>query len=101
METGTRQNTEHIDVSYVAHLARLHLADSEIQVFQKQLDHILQHVHMLTHLDVDHVEPTAHAMPVENAYREDDIRPCLSHDEVMDNAPNGRGGLFIVPKIIE
>ncbi len=94
-------DTGSMDVRYVAHLARIHISDEEASVFQKQLDHILEHVRTLSDLDVDGVEPTAHAVPVHNVFREDEVRPCLEHEIVMANAPQSRHGLFIVPRILE
>jgi aspartyl-tRNA(Asn)/glutamyl-tRNA(Gln) amidotransferase subunit C len=93
--------TDSIDVRYVAHLARMHLSDAEAELFQGQLDEILDQVRTLSELDVEHVEPTAHAVPVHNVFREDRVSASLDHGEVMDNAPQARNGLFIVPKILE
>ena len=90
-----------IDVKYVAHLARMHLSDDEAEVFQEQLEHILEHVRKLSDLDVSAVEPTAHAVPVHNVLREDEVAPSLDHEQVMDNAPQSRQGLFVVPRILE
>lgn len=93
--------TEGMDVRYVAHLARVYLTDEEAERFQAQLDQILQYVRELNRLDVEGVEPTAHAMPVNNVFRKDETRPCLAHDQAMANAPSQRQGQFLVPKIIE
>lgn len=93
--------TNAIDVKYVAHLARMHLSEPEAEMFQGQLEQILEHVQTLSELDVDGVEPTAHAVPVHNVFREDKVRPSLDHDAVMANAPQARQGLFMVPQIIE
>jgi aspartyl-tRNA(Asn)/glutamyl-tRNA(Gln) amidotransferase subunit C len=90
-----------IDVRYVAHLARMHLSDAETELFQGQLNDILEHVDTLSELNVDQVEPTAHAVPVHNVFREDEVAVSLDHQLVMDNAPQARNGLFIVPKILE
>jgi aspartyl-tRNA(Asn)/glutamyl-tRNA(Gln) amidotransferase subunit C len=54
------------DVKYVAHLARLALTPEEEQKFQAQLDHVLGYIAKLNELDVSHVEPTAHAVPLVN-----------------------------------
>ncbi len=94
-------NTESIDVKYVAHLARMQVTDAEAHRFQAQLDHVLEHVRALSELNVDDVEPTAHAVPVHNVYREDEVRPSLPHDQVMQNAPASRNGLILVPRILE
>ena len=95
------QSADKIDVRYVAHLARLHLSDDEIARFQGQLEQVLGYVRELEKLDVEKVEPTAHAMPVNNVFRKDEARPGLDRDQALANAPKERQGQFIVPKIIE
>src|SRR6185503_170616 len=45
--------------------------------------------------------PTAHAVPLVNVTRADELRPSLPHDEAMLNAPSQVGGLFQVKKIVE
>ena len=90
-----------IDVAYVARLARLELSEDEIDRFRPQLQQILGYVRQLGELDVEHIEPTAHAIPLENVFRNDERKPCLAHERVMDNAPAHRDGLFSVPRIIE
>lgn len=90
-----------MDVSYVAHLARLELTPEEIARFQEQLGHVLAYVEELKEVDVAGVEPTAHAMSVENVVRPDEVRPCLDRDAVMANAPAKANGQFLAPKIIE
>jgi len=52
-------------------------------------------------VDVSGVEPTAHAIPKANVFRPDEIRPTLSNEEALRNAPASANGLFIVPKIVE
>ena len=90
-----------MDVSYIAHLARIHLADGEAELFQGQLDQVLKYVEQLGELDVSNVEPTAHAMPLVNVLREDTPRPSLDHAAVIANAPASRDGQILVPKIME
>ena len=90
-----------MDVKYVAHLARLALTPEEEQKFGDQLGHILEHIEKLKELDVSNVEPTAHAVPLVNVTRADEIRPSLPHEDALRNAPAQANGLFIVPKIVE
>jgi aspartyl-tRNA(Asn)/glutamyl-tRNA(Gln) amidotransferase subunit C len=90
-----------IDIKYVAHLARLHLTPDEEKKLGAQLDGILGYIEKLKELDVTGVEPTAHAVPMVNVTRADEIRPSLPHDDALRNAPAKAGGLFIVPKIVE
>ena len=94
-------STQGFDVKYVAHLVRLSLTPEEEQKFQAQLGNILGYIAKLNELDVSNVEPTAHAVPLVNVVRADEVRPSLAHDEAMRNAPAQVNGLFQVPKIIE
>ena len=90
-----------IDVKYVAHLARLSLSPEEEQKISEQLGHILGYIEKLKEVDVTGVEPTAHAFPLVNVTRPDEIRPSLSHEDALRNAPAQANGLFMVPKIVE
>lgn len=90
-----------LDVKYVAHLARLSLTLEEEKKLGEQLGNILGYIEKLRELDVSNVEPTAHAVPMVNVTRADEIRPSLSHEDALRNAPRQAGGLFIVPKVVE
>ena len=89
------------DVKYVAHLARIKLTPDEEQKIGAQLSSVLKYVEKLRKVDVSNVEPTAHAMPLVNVFRADEIHESLPHDEVMRNAPAKANRLFMVPKIVE
>lgn len=90
-----------IDVKYVAHLARIALTPDEEKKIGAQLGGILGYIEKLRELDVTSVEPTAHAMPMVNVTRPDEVRPSLPHEDALRNAPKQAGGLFVVPKIVE
>ena len=90
-----------IDVNYVAHLARISLSSEEAQKLGVQLGQILGYIEKLNELDVSHVEATAHAVPLVNVTRPDEVRPSLPTDDALRNAPAKANGLFIVPKIVE
>ena len=90
-----------LDIKYVAHLARLQLTPDEEKKLGAQLDGILGYIEKLKELDVTGVEPTAHAVPLVNVTRPDEIRPSLPHDDALRNAPAQANGLFMVPKIVE
>ena len=89
------------DVKYVANLARIYLTPEEEQKFGSQLNHILGYIEKLCELDVSNVQPTAHAMPMVNVARRDDVRPSIPHEDALRNAPAKANGLFLVPKIVE
>jgi aspartyl-tRNA(Asn)/glutamyl-tRNA(Gln) amidotransferase subunit C len=90
-----------IDVKYVAHLARISLTPEEEQQIGAQLGNILGYIEKLRELDVSGVEPTAHAVPLLNVVRPDEVRPSLPTGEALRNAPAKANGLFLVPKIVE
>src|ERR1044071_4818330 len=90
-----------LDVKYVAHLARLSLTPEEEQKFGAQLGQVLGYIEKLKQLDVSRVEPTAHAVPLSNVTRPDEIRASISNEEALKNAPAQANGLFLVPKIVE
>ncbi len=93
--------TEHIDVNYVANLARIELTEEEVTTFKPQLEAILGYIDKLKELNVDGIEPTAHASPVFDTIREDIARPGLERDAFLQNAPDQSNGLLRVPKVIE
>jgi len=89
------------DIKYVARLARLNLTPEEETTLGAQLGNILGYIAKLKEVDVSHVEPTAHAFPIVNVMRPDEVRPSLPQDEAMRNAPAKANGLFVVPKVVE
>lgn len=89
------------DIKYVAHLARLKLTPEEEQQLGAQLGNILGYIEKLKEVDVTGVEPTAHAFPMANVFRADEVRPGLSNEEALRNAPKRSAGLFVVPKVVE
>lgn len=89
------------DVKYVAHLARLNLSPEEQRIFGEQLGQVLGYIEKLKEVDVQDVEPTAHAVPLVNVTRPDVVTGSLSQEEALRNAPARGNGLFLVPKIVE
>ena len=90
-----------IDVKYVAHLARLSLSPEEERKIGAQLGNILGYIEKLKEVEVSGVEPTAHAFPLVNVTRADEVRPSMSQEDALRNAPAQANGLFMVPKIVE
>ena len=90
-----------IDVKYVANLARISLTPEEELKLSAQLGNILGYIEKLKEADVTGVEPTAHAFPLVNVTRADEVRPSISNEDALRNAPAKAGGLFMVPKIVE
>ena len=89
------------DIKYVANLARIALTPEEEARLGSQLGDILGYVKKLEELDFSDVEPMAHAVPLDNVLRADEVQPSISNDEALANAPKAAKGLFVVPKIVE
>jgi aspartyl-tRNA(Asn)/glutamyl-tRNA(Gln) amidotransferase subunit C len=101
MSEDKRTTADRIDVRYVAHLARLDLTEAERQEFQAQLEQIVAYVNQIREIPVEGVEPTAHAVAVQNVFREDEVRPGLDQEQALANAPEQAAGQFKVPIIVE
>ncbi len=89
------------EVEHVANLARLEFNEEEKKKLAQQLAKILDYIDQLNKLDTTNVEPTSHVIPVKNVVRPDVVKPSLSKEEALSNAPSNLDGLFEVPKIIE
>jgi len=90
----------HIDVRYVANLARLELSDEEVAIFQPQLEAILRNVETLSALDVTGIETSAHTSAVFGRMREDVPHQSLPPAAVLQNAPDQAQGQIRVPKVV-
>lgn len=89
------------EVEHVAKLARLALDDAEIVTLTSQMDAILDYVDKLNELDTTGIEPTAHAVPMDNAFRDDRVAASIGIDRALANAPARAEDCFKVPKVIE
>jgi aspartyl-tRNA(Asn)/glutamyl-tRNA(Gln) amidotransferase subunit C len=90
-----------IDIEHVARLARLELTDEEKARLRDQLGVILENAAKVSEVATDDVPPTAYAIPRSNVLRPDEIRPSLTTEEVLSNAPEVEDDRFKVPKVVE
>jgi aspartyl-tRNA(Asn)/glutamyl-tRNA(Gln) amidotransferase subunit C len=88
------------DVEHVASLARLGLSDEEKETLREQLSSILDHIAVLSKIDTESIPPTAQVNELFNVLREDEIRPSLSQEDVLRNAPRSRDGFFEVRAVM-
>ncbi len=88
-------------VGHVAKLAKLSISDEEKEEFSLQLEKILTYVDQLNELKTEGIEPTSHAVGLENVFREDKVQPSLPVEIALQNAPQQEKGFFKVPKVIE
>ena len=89
------------EVAHVARLARLALDEAELDVLTGDMDAILAYVDQLNRLDTTGIVPTAHAVPMANAFRPDQVRPSFPPEQALANAPQPDPAGFRVPRVIE
>jgi aspartyl-tRNA(Asn)/glutamyl-tRNA(Gln) amidotransferase subunit C len=90
-------------IVHVAGLARIGLTEDEIERFTGQLSVVLDAVERLKTVDTSEISPTASTLPLLNVQREDVVRPGLTTEEALANAPRGGrdGEFFRVQEILE
>jgi aspartyl-tRNA(Asn)/glutamyl-tRNA(Gln) amidotransferase subunit C len=84
-------------VLHVARLARLDLAEDEVERLTGELAAILDAVSKVAELDLADVPPTSHPLDLVNVWADDEPRPSLPLEAVFANAPAREGDLFRVP----
>jgi aspartyl-tRNA(Asn)/glutamyl-tRNA(Gln) amidotransferase subunit C len=92
---------EDLNIDRIANLARLALTPEEKVKFSAQLADVLTNIEKLKQVNVDGVEPTAHAFPVYNVWADDVAKPGLSVEDALRNAPEKRDNMIVVPKVVE
>lgn len=85
------------DIEYVARLAKLNLSEEEKIRLTTQMGDIVDFANKISELDTDGVNPTNHILEVSNVFREDEIKPSYTREEILANAPKKEAGCIIVP----
>jgi len=85
----------------VAKLARLELDESEMLSLQGELNSLLGHFADIQEIDTSGIEPTSHAVALQNVWSADTVGPSLPRDQAVRNSALAKAGLFVVPQIIE
>ena len=88
-------------VRRIAHLARIAVADDEVEHLKGELNAMLAFVEQLSEVDVSGVEPMTSVTPMEMKKRPDVVNDGNIADDIVKNAPATEGHFFLVPKVIE
>ncbi|MCX7822429.1 MAG: Asp-tRNA(Asn)/Glu-tRNA(Gln) amidotransferase subunit GatC [Syntrophobacterales bacterium] len=88
------------EVKHIAKLARLRLSENEEELMTHQLNNILLYMEKLNELDTSNIEPMHHAVEQVNVMRDDKLKPSLSSEKALSNAPQQNGVFFVVPKVL-
>ena len=87
------------EIKNIALLSRLEIKD--LEAAEKALSNILTYVEELEELDLTDVEPMTHAVPLQNVYRLDEMKPSLPREAALQNAPEEENGYFRVPRVVQ
>jgi aspartyl-tRNA(Asn)/glutamyl-tRNA(Gln) amidotransferase subunit C len=88
-------------VRRIAHLARIAVADDEIEHLKGELNAILAFVEQLSEVDVAGVEPMTSVTPMAMKKRADVVNDGGDADAVLRNAPAREENYYVVPKVVE
>jgi aspartyl-tRNA(Asn)/glutamyl-tRNA(Gln) amidotransferase subunit C len=88
-------------VRRIAHLARIAVADGEVEHLQGEINAILAFVEQLAEVDVEGVEPMTSVTPMRMPQREDVVTDGEIAAAIVRNAPMSDDGFFLVPKVVE
>jgi aspartyl-tRNA(Asn)/glutamyl-tRNA(Gln) amidotransferase subunit C len=88
-------------VRRIAHLARIAVADTEVESLQGELNAILAFVEQLSEVDVAGVEPMTSVTPMAMTRRKDEVTDGGIPDDIVRNAPMTEDHFFLVPKVVE
>ena len=88
-------------VRRVAHLARIAVADEEVEHLKGELNAILAFVEQLAEVDVSGVEPMTSVTPMAMKMRKDEVTDGGVADAIIENAPAKEDHFFVVPKVVE
>jgi aspartyl-tRNA(Asn)/glutamyl-tRNA(Gln) amidotransferase subunit C len=88
------------DVEKVALLARLRLTQAELDTMTGQLAQIVGYVDQLSQVKTDGIEPMAHAIELNNVFKDDRVAPSLPREEALANAPHHDEQAYLVPAVL-
>jgi aspartyl-tRNA(Asn)/glutamyl-tRNA(Gln) amidotransferase subunit C len=100
-ELGLTMSVDAATVRRIAHLARIAVAEDEVEHLQGELNAILAFVEQLSEVNVDGVEPMTSVTPMEMKERKDEVTDGGMPDDIVRNAPATEGHFFLVPKVVE
>ena len=88
-------------VRRIAHLARIAVADEEVEHLRGEINAILAFVEQLSEVDVEGVQPMTSVTPMAMKKREDVVTDGSIADDIVKNAPATEDHFFLVPKVVE
>jgi len=88
-------------VRRITHLARIAVAEHEVEHLKDEINSVLAFVEQLSEVDVRGIEPVASIVSMQLKKRADKVTDGEIRDQVLRNAPVTEDGFFLVPKVVE
>lgn len=88
-------------VARIAHLARIHVPEEDLEPLSGELSTILDWVEQLNEVDTDGVAPMTSVVEMTARWRKDEVNDGACADDVLANAPDAEMGFYTVPKVVE
>lgn len=88
-------------IEYVGILSKLELTPEEREEAKKDMGRMLDYIDRLGELDTSGVEPMSHVFSVQNVFREDEVTNGDESSKTLQNAPEEKDNMFVVPKTFE
>ena len=88
-------------IEYVGILAKLELSEDEREAAKKDMGEMLDYIDKLNELDTTGVEPMSHIFPVQNVFREDVVINGDESAKTLQNAPEEKDNMFVVPRTFD
>ncbi len=89
------------EIEKIAHLARLHVSESEAEEVTTRITDILALIDQMQTVDAESVEAMAHPLEVVQRLRADDITEQDQRDELQKLAPSSENGMYLVPRVLD
>lgn len=88
-------------VRRIAHLARIAVAEEEVEHLRGEINAILAFVEQLDEVDVTGIEPMTSVTPMAMKKRADIVTDGEIAEDIVRNAPQTEDNFFLVPKVVE
>ena len=88
-------------VKKIASLSKINVKDDQVDKFSNELSKIITWVEKLNEVETENVIPITNPSDIKIPFREDKVDDGKIEEKILKNAPEKKGGYFIVPKVIE
>ena len=89
------------EVVHIAKLSDINLSEKEIEMYQKDMQEILEMANQINEVKTDDIVETVGINGRYNVFRKDEVKPSMKKEELLKNAPSQEEGMFRIPKVIQ